>query len=80
MHRYHVTAIHDEGQAVSLRDSAGRFHVARAMAAAPAVGTNLAGSLPGLGYRVLLCSLTSEAFRLTFERIDCGPPSARLSL
>jgi len=74
MHRYHVTEIHDDGNSVSLRDSSGCFHVARAMTELPAVGTNLAGSLPGLGYRVLLCTLTSRVFRLTFERINCPPP------
>ena len=75
MHRYHVTAIHEDGNSVSLRDSAGRFHIARAMTERPAVGTNLAGSLPGLGYRVLLCTATSQVFRLTFEHIDCTSPS-----
>jgi hypothetical protein len=76
MHRYHVTGIEDDRRCVSLRDSAGRFHVARAMAEMPPVGTNLAGSLPGLGYRVLLCTLTSRVFRMSFERINCEPPPA----
>ena len=75
MHRYHVTRIQDEGCSVSLRDSAGQFHVARVMTEAPSVGSNLAGSVPGLGYRVLLCVSTNRAFRLTFEQINCQPPS-----
>jgi hypothetical protein len=76
MHRYHVTKVHDDRHCVSLRDSAGHFHLARAMAELPAVGTNLAGSLPGLGYRVLLCTSTSRVFRMNFERINCDPPCA----
>lgn len=76
MHRYHVTGIHDDHRCVSLRDSGGRFHIARAMAEMPPVGTNLAGSLPGLGYCVLLCTATSQVFRMNFERINCEPPPA----
>ena len=72
MHRYRVTEIGPEGARIALRDSTGKRHLALAMNDVPAVGTDLHGSLPGLGFRVLSCLLTDRTFRVTFEKIDCG--------
>jgi hypothetical protein len=71
MHRYRVyRACIDDGE-VTLHDSGGRYHVARALSAVPAVGADLEGSLPGLGLRVLRCAATGLDYRVSFESIDC---------
>ena len=63
MHRYRVTDIGADDARITLRDSAGKCHIALAMNDVPGVGTDLQGSLPGLGFRVLLCPLSNRIFR-----------------
>jgi hypothetical protein len=77
MHCYFVTAV---GQrSITLHDSAGRFHRVRATGVVPEVGTPLLGSLPGLGFRVLLCPAADRMFRVIFEELDCAPARIRKS-
>jgi len=73
MHRYRVTDIGAEDAKIALHDSAGKRHIAIAMKEVPAVGTDLQGSVPGLGFRVLQCPLSDRMFRVIFEQIDCVP-------
>ena len=70
MHRFRVTDRDADGQWIALSDSAGRHHIARATSDVPPVGVTLAGSKPGLGFRVLACTQTDRPFRVIFEQID----------
>jgi hypothetical protein len=79
MHRYRVAEIGSAGRSISLQDSSGKYHLARAVADVPEVGTNLLGPLPGLGFRVLHCRATERAYRLTFEAIDRAAPAKALA-
>jgi hypothetical protein len=70
MHRYRVYEKSPTGAEIALHDSGGRYHVARAISNAPAVGADLHGSRPGLGFRVLQCAATGKIFRVAFQLID----------
>ncbi len=70
MHRYRVHDTSTDGAGVALHDGRGRYHLARAMAEAPGLGTDLDGSRPALGYRVLRCQASGHLFRVVFELID----------
>ena len=71
MHHYRVTENRAEDNRLALRDSHGKCHIAKAMNDMPAFGTDLQGSVPGLGFRVLMCRRTDKAFKVIFEKIDC---------
>ena len=77
MHHYRVSENRTEDNRLALRDSQGRCHIARAMNDMPASGTDLQGSVPGLGFRVLTCRRTDRAFKVIFEKIDCDVAAPR---
>jgi hypothetical protein len=72
MHRYVVAGTQKSGQSITLCDSDGRFHIARASAGAPQFGTKLIGNRPTLGFGLLLGELLDDVYRVTFEAVHCG--------
>lgn len=61
---------------VALYDSFGRYHLARVLAALPAIGTELRGSPPFPGFSLRDTSRTGEVFEVILEVVDCGRDSA----
>lgn len=69
MHNYRVYEASIDKRQIALSDDIACCHVARITADAPAVGVELVGLPPRLGFSVLLCIRTGRAFRIIFEMI-----------
>jgi len=83
MHHYTVLAVSRSRSehALCLADAtAGICHVARATASVPAVGAQLLGSAPALGFGLLLGATTDQFFRVIFEQVHCSEDEASRSL
>lgn len=72
MHHCQVSSATPKCQVFALRDSADRYHVARATSVVPQIGMELCGHSPTLGFHILVGVATGQVVRLIFERIDCG--------
>lgn len=72
MNRYRVFDQCPLGREIALRDSAGRFYVARTSFGVPTVGTELEGALPQLRLHSLLTAPDGRKYRVTFELVDCS--------
>jgi hypothetical protein len=70
MHRFYVRESCQSASAIALQDGDGRFHLARATAILPPVGTELEGALPRLGFSILLGASTGRVYRVIFELVD----------
>jgi|CXWK01.1.fsa_nt_gi hypothetical protein len=70
MQQFRVEATHPSRNALALRDRAGQRHWARALVDAPAVGAQLLGTAPQLGFSLMLGASTGRVFRVVFEQID----------
>jgi hypothetical protein len=70
MHYQVHDASHD-GRAIALRDSAGKFHVARTTSGVPLIGANLHGARAGVGFGILDGGASGHVFRVIFEMINC---------
>lgn len=82
MHQYTVLAVSRSRaeHALCLADATGICHVARATACVPAVGAQLLGSAPALGFGLLLGATTDQLFRVIFEQVHCSEDEANRSL
>ena len=70
MQQFRVEATHPSGKSLALRDRAGQRHLARALVEAPAVGAELVGVEPQLGFSLMLGASTGRVFRVVFEQLD----------
>jgi hypothetical protein len=67
-----------DGHGITLIDTVGRRHVARALHDALPVGAELHGPRPLPGFAILSDASSRRLCRVIFEQVDCGeePPSA----
>jgi hypothetical protein len=83
MHKYRVVEHQAAEGRCALQCSMGRFHLVRVLAAMPPMGVRLGGDKPHLGFGILRCTASGEAFRVIFESINdlprtrSSPDSAR---
>ena len=70
MHDYRVVECNAAERQLTLRCSAGRYHLARPLNRLPPVGTALVGATPHLGFGILLCPSAEDIVRVIFEAID----------
>lgn len=70
MFPYCVVASNPEEARITLKDHAGRLHLARALNALPDPGAVLKGSRPHLGFGLLLCLTSGRLHRVIFETIN----------
>ena len=61
----------DKTQRAALLDRFGRYHVAQFAESLPQVGTELIGTYPSAGPRVLVAESSGDVYRVNFEEIDC---------
>jgi hypothetical protein len=76
MHRYVVASAETPSRSIALCDAYGQFHLARATAATPQVGTKLTGNTPALGFGLLLGESLDKVYRVTFEAVNCSREQA----
>jgi hypothetical protein len=70
MHKYRVIEHRaTEGQ-LALQCAFGRYHRVRLLGGAPDDGSELHGTLPHLGFAILLCLQSGNVFRVIFEAIN----------
>jgi hypothetical protein len=65
-----------DGHGITLVDTVGRRHVARALHDALPVGAELHGPHPLPGFAILADASTRRLCRVIFEQIDCGDARA----
>ena len=70
MHRFYVQECRPMDNVVALRDGEGKFHFARATADLPAVGAELMGVPPRLGFSLLFGASTDRVYRVIFELVN----------
>lgn len=70
MHRFYVHQRRPMDNLVALRDGEGKFHSAPATADLPAVGAELMGVSPQLGFSLLLGASTDRVYRVKFELMN----------
>jgi hypothetical protein len=71
MHHYTVIDVNSNNRLVALRDHDNRYHAAHCTSGLPAVGQELAGSLPERGFTLLIQS-DGAVCRLTFSEVNRG--------
>ncbi len=59
----------DEGR-VALQCGSGQYHLARTLNAVPAVGAQLHGAHPRLGFGILVCPGSGSVYRVIFEKVN----------
>jgi len=70
MAQYHVCQLRE--RIISLRDSAGRHHLARALHEVPGMGAEMHGTRPERGFAILSEALSGRPFRVVFEVVNCA--------
>lgn len=78
MHTYRVVDGGLGKTCITLRDTNGRFHLARFLSEPPREGLMLAGGRPYLGFGILYCLDSERMFRVIFEHIN-GTSAATLA-
>jgi hypothetical protein len=77
---YRVAFASPDARAIAVRDAYGRCHVARSTLDLPAVGSELHGAQPILGFCILAGPSTRQFFRVTFELVGCDSQAAQRRL
>jgi hypothetical protein len=75
MVKYRVMQDSDGHAPLALQDNLGRHHLARALSTPPARGSTLVGEGPHLGFSLLICMRSGQAFRFVFESINTRGPA-----
>ena len=75
MYSYFVADTNATDLSMTLRDDAGRLHVALAPYRVPRIGDVLTGTLPGFGPHTL-ADTTGRVLRVSFELVNCGQRAA----
>ena len=75
MYRYFVADTNTKDLSMTLRDDAGRLHVAHAPYAVPRIGDLLMGTLPGFGPHTLT-DAAGGVLRVHFDLVNCGQQAA----
>lgn len=70
MQPFRVVSANATGRQLALRDPAGQRHLVRARVDVPAVGVDLRGIAPQLGFGLMLAVPTDWVFRVVFEQLD----------
>jgi hypothetical protein len=75
MYRYFVADTNAKARRMTLRDDAGRLHVATVPFEVPIIGDVLTGSIPGFGPHALV-GPQGEVLRVYFDMVNCGQRAA----
>jgi hypothetical protein len=78
MHKYRVIEHHVAARQLALKCAFGRYHRARVLGGCPDRDAVLQGTLPHLGFAILLCMQSGEVFRVIFETINATAPDPDL--